>query len=49
MDYQQNIAINFHQDFTASMHYDFYLEQMDRGLLYWPDHSGETQLFKQEE
>ncbi len=24
-------------------------KQMDRGLIYWPNHLGETQLFSQED
>jgi hypothetical protein len=31
------------------MHSDFALGMTDRGLLYWPKHSGETWLSKQEE
>jgi hypothetical protein len=27
-----NIAINFHQDFMASMHSDFFQGKMDKGL-----------------
>jgi hypothetical protein len=33
----------------ASMHSNFFHVQMDKGLIYWPQHSGETWLFDQEE
>ncbi len=33
----------------VSTHNDFFDGQTDRSLNYWPDHSGETRLFKQEE
>jgi hypothetical protein len=46
---QQNIVINYHQDFVASMHTDFFKGQTDRGLFFWPNHSLETRLSKQEE
>ena len=32
----------------ASTHNDFVQGKTDRGLLYWPKHSGETWLSKQE-
>jgi len=43
---QRNILINLRQDFMASAHSDFFQGQMDRGLFYWPHHSGETHLSK---
>ncbi len=42
------IKVNFHQDFVASMHRDLFQGQMDRGLFYWPNLSGETQLSNKE-
>jgi hypothetical protein len=30
------------------MHSYLYEEQMEKGLIYWPNHSGESQLAKQE-
>jgi len=33
----------------ASMHSNFFHIQMDRRLIYWPNHSGETWPFDQEE
>jgi hypothetical protein len=45
IDYnQQNIVINFHQDFMTSMYSGFFQGQMDRGLFYWPNHFRETWL-----
>jgi hypothetical protein len=46
---QHTIAINLHKDFMTSMSSGFFHEQMDIGLTYWPNHSGETQMSKQEE
>ncbi len=42
MDHQQSTSYNFnyHQDFMASTHNIFFREQMERGLFYWPTHSG---------
>ncbi len=42
------IVDNFHQDFVASMHSDFFLSRPDMGLLYWPNYSWETCVLKQE-
>jgi len=44
VDHQQlaKYCHNFHQDFVASTHTDFFQGQTDRGLFYWPNHSGET-------
>jgi hypothetical protein len=44
-----DILVNFHQDFVASTHSDFFQGQTDRGLFYGPNHSRETRLYKQEE
>ncbi len=40
------VYANYHQDFMARMHSDFLQGQTDRGLIYWPSHSGETRLSK---
>jgi hypothetical protein len=45
----RTFVINFLQDFVASTHSSFLLGQTDRGLTHWPDHLGETWLFKQGE
>jgi hypothetical protein len=47
--YHQQSAIYCHQDFLAGTHSDFFQGQSDRGLFHLPNHSGETQLSKQEE
>jgi hypothetical protein len=39
---QQTVVINFHQDFEASTHYDFFKGQTDRSLFFWPNYSKET-------
>jgi len=39
---QQNIVVDFHQDFEARTHVNFVWGQVDRGLLYWLNHSGNT-------
>ncbi len=44
-----NTVVNFLKDFAADMHSDFFQGQMDRGLFYWPNHSWETRLSRQEE
>ncbi len=46
---QRAIVFSFHQDFVASMHGDFSQGQTEKGLIYWHNPSGETQLSKQEE
>jgi hypothetical protein len=46
---QQITVINFHQDFVTITHSDFFQGKTDRGLFYWPDHSGETMLSNQED
>jgi hypothetical protein len=46
---QRTIAVNFHQDFTASMQINVCPEWMDKGLICWPNHSRETWLSNQEE
>ncbi len=46
---QFTIVISFHQIFMASTHSDFFQGRADRGLIYWPNHSGETWLTNQEE
>ncbi len=38
------IKVNFHHDIVTSMHRDFFRGQMDRGLFYWPNLTGETWL-----
>jgi hypothetical protein len=38
------IKVNFYQDLVAGTHTDFFQGQMDRGLFYWPNLSGITQL-----
>ncbi len=35
-----NNQLNIFQDFVASTHSDFFRGEMDRGLFYWPNHSG---------
>jgi hypothetical protein len=46
---QQNIFINFRQDFRASTRSDLFQGQTDLGyLFYWPNHSGKTRLSKLE-
>ena len=37
-NYQDTIVVNFHKDITASMNNNFFTEQADRGLNYWPSH-----------
>jgi hypothetical protein len=44
-----NSVVDFHQDFVASTHYNAFPGKRDRVLFYWPNHSGGTQLSKQEE
>jgi hypothetical protein len=44
-----NTFVNFLQNHVASMRSDFFQGQMDRGLFYWPNHSWETRLSRQEE
>jgi hypothetical protein len=34
---------------VASEHNDFFQGQKDSGLFFWPNHSGETRLYKPEE
>jgi hypothetical protein len=34
---QHTIVINFHQDFIANIHYDFFKGKADWGLNYWPN------------
>jgi len=46
---QQNIVVNFHQDFIASKHSNFFQGQTDRGLFYGPNHWWETRLSKENE
>jgi hypothetical protein len=41
MNIQQNIVVNFHQDFEATKHSDFFQGQTDMGLFYWPNHSAD--------
>ncbi len=36
---QSILVMNFHQDFTASMHRDFFQGETDGDLIYWPNHS----------
>jgi hypothetical protein len=43
------VDVNFHHDFVASLHSYFFQGQMDRVLLYWPNHSGVTKLSRQKE
>ncbi len=40
------IKVNFHRDFMASTHSDFFQGHMDRSLFYWPNLTGETRLSK---
>ncbi len=43
------IVVNFHQDFVDSMYYVIF-QRIDRDRqIYWPRHTGETWLSKQEE
>jgi hypothetical protein len=44
---QRNIGINFHQDFVAGMHSDFFQGQMDREGPFSQTILGETWLSKQ--
>jgi hypothetical protein len=46
---QRTIVVNISQNFAASMHTSFFQGQADRGLFYWPEHSGEAGLPLQEE
>jgi len=46
---QTTIVVNFHQDFMDSKQSNIFKGQMDRGLIYWPNQSGETRLPNQEE
>jgi hypothetical protein len=43
---QRTIVIGFHQVFVASSHSDFFQRHTDRDLIFWPNHSQESQLFK---
>jgi hypothetical protein len=45
---QQNIVINFHQDFVASTLSRFFQGQADMGLFYGPNCSWENSLPKKE-
>ncbi len=38
---QQNIVVNFHQDFMSSTDIDYFLVETDSGLFYWHNHFGE--------
>jgi hypothetical protein len=38
----QAIVVNFHQEFTARVHSNFFQGQTDGGLFYWPNLSAET-------
>ncbi len=40
---QRTIGVNFHRDFVASQHSNFFWGQTDKGLFYWLNHSGKTQ------
>jgi hypothetical protein len=46
---QQTVVANFHQDFMASMHSNFFQGQTDTGLIYEPCHCRETGLSQQNE
>jgi hypothetical protein len=46
---QRTIVTDIYQDFVASTHSDFFQGQTDWGLVYWPNHSWEAGLSKQEE
>ncbi len=50
VDGQQSViyTVTFDQYFMASTHSFSFQGQVDRGLIYGPNHSGETQLNKQE-
>jgi len=48
MNHHTNI-IDFHKDFVARMHRDFFQGQMGRGLIKWFHLSGETWLSIKEE
>jgi hypothetical protein len=48
-NHQQNSVVNFHQDFMVSPHSDFFQGLIVGGLLYWPNHSRENLLPKQQE
>jgi hypothetical protein len=43
------IVANFNQDFGANRHSNLFQGQTNRILIYWPNHTGETRLSKQEE
>ncbi len=43
-DNQWNNVIKFHQDFTASIHSNYFQGQTDRGISYWPNYSVKTRL-----
>jgi hypothetical protein len=45
---QRNIVVHFHQDFTASLRSDFFQGRTDQGIFYWPNHTQETWLSKEE-
>ncbi len=38
------IEVNFHQDFMARMYNNFFQEQTERGLFYWPNQGMLTEL-----
>ncbi len=43
-DNQSTLVLNFHQDFRACTHSDFFQGQTAKALIYRPDHFRETQL-----
>jgi hypothetical protein len=45
----RTVVINQHQDFVASMHIYFFQGQTGRGMIYRPNHPGETWLSKHSE
>ncbi len=51
MDHQQSVKYKSTRIKTIanSTHSNFFKGQTDRGLFYWPNHSGETPLSKLEE
>ncbi len=40
---QRTVVVNLRQDFVANTHYAFFQGQLDRGLIYRPNHSGKLE------
>ncbi len=43
------IVVNFHQNFMAGKHSDFFDEHMEKEIIYWLNHSGEIRMSNHEE